>query len=505
MTWDVNPALLLLHAIISVHTDMGIPKVYSAIAHHQAVKTTEQVVLPAPPPMKAEIKKEPKEKPEASKKSTKKSTSKKVTTKNKKKNQSANKEKPKTATNTIKTTPVSTTEKKPDLTKPSYEAAKYLAHNGQREKAKQMAIALIAKSPTDVDTRILLGQIYAWDDEYDLSREQLTYVINRKPNYVDAWLALINTEKWSKNYRAAFDTANRALELNPGNKDLRMARIRIYMSQRDYYTAAVQTHAMQKEYPGDKDLNDLMDDIWQITPLYASGPNEIFIDQDYTGVSDLGDVWSFTRLSYGRRTPYGKVVLRTNYSRRFGDAGYQYEVDAYPGIARGVYLYLNYGYSNSDLFPDNRYGAEAFFSFSNGWEGSLGKRYLDFRTSEVNIYTGSIAKYVGNYWFAFRPYITPSNDGTSKSYYFTARKYFNADSFISFTTGFGAGTSPDLINFVPTDVASIHSANYFVYGQYPLTKSILGFWEFGYAKEEFSNKNFRESFDGDGGLSFNFW
>ena len=68
------------------------------------------------------------------------------------------------------------------------------------------------------------------------------------------------------------------------------------------------------------------------------------------------DPWQVVALSYGRKTKLGSVIARVNMAKRFGDIGFQYEMDAYPKISENNYGYLNYGFSQSSVFPKKPYG-----------------------------------------------------------------------------------------------------------------------------------------------------
>jgi len=148
-------------------------------------------------------------------------------------------------------------------------------------------------------------------------------------------------------------------------------------------------------------------------------------------------------LQLSRRTPYGSLFARVNYGYRFLTKGTQGEIDFYPKIKSGIYGYLNYGYSQSDIFPRHRAGAELYGRLMASTEGSLGIRYLYFGpTSTVTIYTGSLGLYKGNYYFSLRPYITPNSTSFSRSIGLLVRRYFNdADTYISLKGS--VGFTPD--------------------------------------------------------------
>ena len=140
-------------------------------------------------------------------------------------------------------------------------------------------------------------------------------------------------------------------------------------------------------------------------------------------------------------------MLRANYANRFRKSAKQFELDAYPKLANGLYLFVNYGYSQDSLYPRHRYAAEMYTNFGGGFEMSAGFRRLEFAGSQVTIYTGTIAKYQGSWWLSFRPYITPKREGTSRSYQLTVRRYLgDADSFIGVFGGIGS--SPGEVNDV---------------------------------------------------------
>ena len=159
------------------------------------------------------------------------------------------------------------------------------------------------------------------------------------------------------------------------------------------------------------------------------------------------DPTQYYTLKYSVQTKYGSLTGKLNFNRRFGENGLQYEIDAYPKISKGFYAYLNLGVSNSFLFPDLRYGAELFKSLPKRFEVSLGFRTLEYTTS-TTIYTGSIGWYTGNSYWAFRPYFTPGDSGTSKSGTLTYRKYrSDADNYLGVSVGMGFSPETNQFNF----------------------------------------------------------
>lgn len=153
---------------------------------------------------------------------------------------------------------------------------------------------------------------------------------------------------------------------------------------------------------------------------------------------DSFESWKLGFLSYSHRFGFGKTILRVNQAERFGRDGTQFEIDAYPKLRDGTYMYLNYGYSEDSIFPEHRWGAEIFQSLPRSFEGSLGVRRLDFASSNVTLWTGSIAKYSGNYWIALRPYYNQRDTRSSLSGEIKVRNYFrSADDYWTLAASWG--------------------------------------------------------------------
>lgn len=171
--------------------------------------------------------------------------------------------------------------------------------------------------------------------------------------------------------------------------------------------------------------------------------NKIGLAYDYIYFDKQFDKpWQIASLDYTRQTSLGSITGRVNYASRYGQSGWQGEIDAYPHISNTFYTYLNFGYSGDyPVFPQYRAGFSLYANLPASFEAEAGLRYLYF-TSATWIYTASVGKYYKNFWFNFRTYLTPSNQKISQSYALTARYYFGgADDYLSASVG--TGISPD--------------------------------------------------------------
>lgn len=275
--------------------------------------------------------------------------------------------------------------------------ARQLATTGNRADATRLLDQHLAAQPNDLDARTLLGTVLSWDGQYDRARQELRRVVSADPKNLDARIALIRTEIWSGHRDAAQSLVSDSLALFPGNGDLM---------------------ALQQQARGP-----------------AAAPHQqVVIGFNYDNYKD-SDAWreGFAALTLGSRV--GPVIARASHAHRFGNDDNMLELEAYPRLAARTYAYLAGGWSpDAKIYPRSRFGAEVFHGFGEGWEASAGARRLNFPDA-VNIYTGSLSKYVKAWLFTGRVYAT--SDTTSG--YLMACRYFGPEGqYVSLRAGRGS-------------------------------------------------------------------
>lgn len=314
----------------------------------------------------------------------------------------------------------------------SFMEARELAFDGEREKARKLAYAILEISPNYHDVRILIARTYAWDGEYAKAREELNYVLDHSPEYKDALFAAIDNETWAENYEAALAYSKQAVRYYSVNVDVLLKRAKtLNTAGREQVALQVlnQIERIDQTSPEAKDLRQSIKAARQDYTVTAAYTYDTF--------EDIFDDIHKSYLQISRRTDYGSVIGRVNYQNRFSANGLQAELDFYPSIADGWYGYVSAGLSSSSLFPSFRSGAELYHNLPNAFEVSLGFRYLNF-SNDVWIFTGTASKYWGSWLFTLRPYITPSSVGVSRSISFLARKYISGpENYVTFRGGFG--------------------------------------------------------------------
>jgi YaiO family outer membrane protein len=203
-------------------------------------------------------------------------------------------------------------------------------------------------------------------------------------------------------------------------------------------------------------------------------PNTLQIGYSVDGYSAIFEKSPILSLQYGRMTSWGSLSLRASAAERYQSQDTQYEINAYPKLWDGVYAELNMGVSSGHLFPHDRQGAEIFSSLGNGYEASLGIRHLAFTNSSVSIYTGSFSKYIGDYLLTFRPYITPSNVGTSVSAGIKITRYFaDADRYVRISASTGKSTDEQKFANVPPQAVTLQSQSVGIAGQWSPRQAVF--------------------------------
>jgi len=326
----------------------------------------------------------------------------------------------------------------------AFEVARELAFNDKRKEAQDTLKLILTKYPNYNDIRAFLGSTYSWDGNYKAARKEFSQVLKNDPNRLDTWEAAVKNELYDENPFSALKMVNSALTHFPKNPELLYLKASAEEKSNNKEDALKTIEELLEEHPDNEKAKT-----YKTNLVNGLSHNIIGIRSRVDIFSEVFDPTQEYVLKYGRQTKYGSMNASVNFNRRFNDNGLQFEVDLYPRITNGLYAYLNFGFSNSYLFPDYRYGAELYKSLPKSFEISLGFRALQFDETTM-IYTGSLGWYTGNSYWSFRSYVTPSDAGSSMSGTLNYRKYrSNADNYFSIDAGMGF--TPEINRFVIED------------------------------------------------------
>lgn len=364
---------------------------------------------------------------------------------------------------------------------------------------RKIAFRAIDRYPDYADILILVGRSYAWEGKNDSANIYLERAVTADPDYVDGYVAYMDNLFWSANLSKA-DTVLARAKSNlgtpaPDEVIYRESRLLFYREQYNEAYDLAQP-LFEKGYKQDGILG-YMKNLERLRMVNAVGAT---YDYDtFEGQIDAWHTWS----AYGRtRTKLtGALIARVTQSLRYDGFGTLYELDAYPSIGKNGYAYLNVGGSGASFFPRLRFGASYYHNLKKAWEIEGGYRYLGF-SDATHIFTGSLGKYLGNWWLNMRLNVIPDDElGTSTSMQFTSRYYFKtADDY--FSLQLSTGVSPDEETRDQTQLLNSYRAR-LGYQQLFSDRFLISGYT-GYSRDELSTDNFRNNINLSLGFEYRF-
>lgn len=316
--------------------------------------------------------------------------------------------------------------------------AKALAAAGEFERARELMLPALEAYPDYHDIRVFIGRTYAWENNEQEAIPYFQETLQRDSTNVDAWIALGDVRNWSGDYHTTVEEMTKAESSlkndSAGLNEVKVRKASALFELREYRDALTALEGTAGPKSERIRQNTLLRLVNHSVDVYGSAE---FFSAEY-------DNMYYGTVQVGQSTKYGMAIARINTAHRFGENGFQGEIDLYPRITNDIYGYVNYGYSqNTTVFPNHRVGGELYTAIGKRFEVSLGMRYLYFNSaSTVTMYTGSVGCYYKKYWFNIRPFITPQEDGVDVSTSLLARRYLKESrSWITLRGSFGF--SPD--------------------------------------------------------------
>jgi YaiO family outer membrane protein len=352
--------------------------------------------------------------------------------------------------------------------------ARKLAFASKRPEAISLLKSILAKYPNYDEIRLFLASVYTWDERYKSAKSEYQLLIAKDNKNIDYWIPYIKNEIYDDEPSRAIELAKRALIILPGRVELVILKATAEKNNNELQKASQTIKAYLEEFPESMEAK-----VFGAAIKENLATNNVSISYSTDIYSEIYDAMHYYTLQYSKSTQRGSVVARYNLNNKFKTYGSQFEIDAYPSVAKGMYAYLNVGYSNSSIFPSWRFGGQLYKSLPKSMEVSVGFRSLKFGRDFTNIYTGSVGKYFGNSFVYVVPYFIYSDEGWSKSSTFTYRKYrATADQYLSLSTGFGFSPEINRFGFDTTNepIVSLKSQKIDISNNFKLlnNKNIIG-------------------------------
>ena len=367
-----------------------------------------------------------------------------------------------------------------------FKDARELAFSGNRTDAIAICQNILEYYPNYDDVRLFLGRIFLWEKDLDRARAIL---INGKNKDTDGFTNLyLDIELQAKDYKKVIDIANKNLSNSPNNEDFLYKKAVAQNNLGNIKGAGENINRVLNLNPSHKKALS-MQNLIEI----AGNKNSISLNHNLKIFDTKFDSWNLTSFDLSRKFSFGSLILRLNYASRFNKEGYQFETDGYLRLLDGIYSYINFGYSPTNLFPGFRFGIEPYFKLPFSMEISVGYRYLVFGDKHVNLFTGHLGKYVGNYWISVRPFISPKTNSTGVSGIVIIRRYFSdSDNFISLQGGIGFAPSSE---FNESELLKFDSKKIGVEYQTTFSKYYIIKSGFQFANEEYYPGKWRKSYE----------
>ncbi|WP_396634529.1 YaiO family outer membrane beta-barrel protein [Maribacter sp. R86514] len=346
---------------------------------------------------------------------------------------------------------------------PSFETAYALAYEGKTNTAHNMLYKLVNTQESKEEASLLWASTLSWRGDYDLARSEFNSILSENKTNRDAWISAVKNELYAKNYATALGLANKALIHISNDNELSRLQVvatngvngtayddngwyNVESSVSKKFTRTNNTAKVSKDAKRGE-----LENVHKTPVTEEKHKNTVMVNSALTFFDKRFDPITTSSISFKRQTPLGAIIPRINNSNRVGKNGIQLDLDLYPKIAKGVYAYVNYGYSESDLYPNHKVGGDVYYNHKSGIEFSAGGRFINFATKDVKSITNSLGYYTGNYYFSLRSFITPeSNNLTNVSGNLLVRKYLkDAKNYLGLNVGYGF--SPELRQFTSGD------------------------------------------------------
>ncbi|WP_192349852.1 YaiO family outer membrane beta-barrel protein [Algoriphagus sp. Y33] len=364
---------------------------------------------------------------------------------------------------------------------------------------RKIAFRALSKYPDYADILILVGRSYSWEGKNDSASIYLERAIVVAPDYVDAYSAYLDNLFWADQYDDADVVLDKA-KINLGETlpdELRYKESKLLYYKEDFdaaYKIAGDLFKKKHKYEG---LLDYMQTLQRLRRNNAVG-----VAYDYDSFEGDISAWNTFSLYARTRTKLtGTLIGRVTQSSRFDDNGTLFELDAYPSLGKKMYAYLNVGGSSANFFPEFRVGASLYYNLPKAWEIDGGFRYLQF-SEATTIYTASLGKYLGNWWFNLRGNLIPGTGnslGTSANLH--ARYYFKTGEDF-FSAQLSSGVSPDEETRDPTQL--LNSYRIRLGYQQLVTERFMVYAFSGYSHDELGPDRFRNNLNFSLGVEYRF-
>jgi YaiO family outer membrane protein len=261
-----------------------------------------------------------------------------------------------------------------------YKIGRELAFQKQYDSSITVLSRACEEHPQDMETRLMLGRVYAWKNDYPNAEKNALMVLNNQTRNWDAMSALSDIYLWSKNWKGLEKTAKYALSKLADSK-LKNPSLGIDSAIfiKNYASGLIEQLRFKEALEALRPVKNQLPNLWNIASL-KSKTTILSLHAGYYDFKTQQKDWQTGSLELVHRMRAMSVVATANYANRFGKQGNQYMMQLYPKIGKKGYASLLFGYSDGKVFPNLTYGGSYFLNFKKYWEAELGMRVFQVKT-----------------------------------------------------------------------------------------------------------------------------
>jgi YaiO family outer membrane protein len=318
-----------------------------------------------------------------------------------------------------------------------FQVAKTNAFEKNYSKASQQLFLLLKIYPKYDDARLLLARMEAWQRNFKRAEAHTDTLLKEQRQLAEVFSIKADIALWQDKFKNSMSWCDSALAQKPDDETLLYKKALIASSLYRYAEAEELLKNILAKNPNHAESQKLLTNLQTEKRVNQLGVNYTL---DYFNQYFKPQTWHLAHIEYLRKFRNLTVIPRLNYANRFGQDGFQGELDAFLRYNRKFQSYFNAGYSNATIFPQYRVGTSLYINLPRQYELDLGFRYLRFKNSaEALIYTVAFVKYMPTYWVSVRSFLVPQNQNLNPSFNFIFRKYLlSQDEYFTITLGIGA-------------------------------------------------------------------
>lgn len=369
------------------------------------------------------------------------------------------------------------------------------ARQGNYNTSRKLARQVLRITPAYTDAAVLIGNTYTWEQKYDSASTVLKPLLTTAPLHAEVFLALARLALQTNEQPEIIQVyADQGLALAPQSQELLKYKTEALIQLKKYKEASQMLESLPEKGSYYNNTRTRLRNLASI--------NSLRTEYQYSTFNITMPDWHLASLEYTRLLKHGSINARINYANRFDRQALQGEADFWPRLNENTYLYLNAGFSDSELFPDYRAGLEVYRKLPQSIEVSLGARTLVYSEETVWLYTGHIGKYWSKYWAAFRPFIQQQQGKLQTTGILQLRRYFKDES-QHLTLTLAKGNTP-ATQVGLQEINRLDASRVGIESKFRLGKSIYWGALLQYEYEELSKENSRNRYTTGLSLQYRF-